>query len=83
MTAAGFDTPRVETIPLVWRLKSGDALFEAFLHGAVRTAALLRGQTPDALTTIRRAIAGGAERYRRGHLIELPMAAVLTSGTKR
>jgi len=82
MIAAGFASPRVETVPLVWRLTSRDALFDAFLHGAVRTAALLRGQTPDALTSIRRAIAEGADRYRKGNSIELPMAAVLTSALR-
>jgi SAM-dependent methyltransferase len=82
MTAAGFASPRVEMLPLVWRLTSRDALFDAFLHGAVRTAALLRAQTSDALTSIRRAIADGAEQYRKGDSIELPMAAVLTSGAR-
>ncbi len=82
MTAAGFASPTVETVPLRWRLQSGDALCEAFLHGAVRTAALLRGQTAEAMARIRRAIVEGAEAYRRGDRIELPMAAVLTSGTR-
>jgi hypothetical protein len=58
-------------------------LFDAFLHGAVRTAALLRAQTPDALDKIRRAIAEGAEAYRKGDTIELPMTAVLSSGSVR
>jgi ubiquinone/menaquinone biosynthesis C-methylase UbiE len=83
MTAAGFAEPRVNVLPLVWQLTSRDGLFDAFLHGAVRTAALLRGQTSDALTDIRRAIGDDAERYRKGDLIELPMAAVLTSGARR
>jgi SAM-dependent methyltransferase len=82
MTAAGFVEPRVQTVPLVWRLDSADALCDAFLHGAVRTAALLRAQTPDALANIMHAIVEGAERYRRGNAIELPMAAVLTSGLR-
>jgi SAM-dependent methyltransferase len=83
MTAAGFVEPRVETVPLVWRLASGRALCEAFLQGAVRTAALLRAQTPDAMEKIRRAIIDGAEHYRTAGGIELPMAAVLTSGVAR
>ena len=83
MTAAGFANSKVETVPLVWRLSSGEALCEAFLQGAVRTAALLRGQTADAMARIRRAIVEGAERYRHGSELELPMAAVLTSGTRR
>jgi SAM-dependent methyltransferase len=82
MTAAGFADPRVEQIPLVWRLDSTDALCEAFLEGAVRTAALLKAQTPEASAKIRRAIAEGVEPYRKGSAFELPMAAVLTSGHK-
>jgi SAM-dependent methyltransferase len=83
MSAAGFIEPRVETVPLVWRLTSGDALCDAFVHGAVRTAALLRAQTPEAMAKIRQAIVEGAEAYRRGNAIELPMAAVLSSGRVR
>jgi SAM-dependent methyltransferase len=82
LVAAGFVEPRVEQIPLVWYLESADALLEAFLEGAVRTAALLKGQTPEALIAIRRAIAESAESYRRGQTIEIPMAAVLSSGTR-
>ena len=80
LLAVGFTEPRVETVPLVWRLTSGEALFDAFLQGAVRTAALLRAQTPEAMSKIRRAIADGAELYRHGDVVELPMAAVLSSG---
>ena len=82
MAEAGFADTRIEKVPLVWRLPDGEALFEAFLHGAVRTAALLRGQSTDALDTIRRAISNGAEQHRRGGAIELPMAAVLSSGVR-
>jgi SAM-dependent methyltransferase len=81
MQAAGLAEPRVETVALVWKLTAGGALFEAFLHGAVRTAALLRAQTPEAIEKIRQAITEGAERYRKGDTIALPMAAVLSSGS--
>jgi SAM-dependent methyltransferase len=80
MVAAGFVAPLVQTVPLVWRLSSGDALCDAFLQGAVRTAALLEAQTPEAMANIRQAIRDGAERYRGDAGIDLPMAAVLTSG---
>ena len=82
LVAAGLADPRVEQIPLVWRLDSAAALYDAFVEGAVRTAALLKAQTPDALAAIRRAIADGVEPYRRGEAIEIPMAAVLSSGTR-
>jgi SAM-dependent methyltransferase len=80
MGAAGFVSARVEQIPLVWRLDSVDALYDAFTGGAVRTAALLRAQTAGATAAIRQAIAEDLERYRRDSGFELPMAAVLTSG---
>jgi SAM-dependent methyltransferase len=82
LAAAGFVDPHVEQIPLVWRLDSGEALYAAFVEGAVRTAALLKAQTPEALAAIRRAITERVEPYRRGQTIELPMAAVLSSGTR-
>jgi SAM-dependent methyltransferase len=83
LIAAGFVQPSVELVPLVWRLESAESLYEAFVQGAVRTAALLRGQTPGALVAIRRAIAEGVEPYRRGSAFELPMAAVLASAAVR
>jgi len=82
MLAAGFVDPKVEQVPLLWQLPSAGALFDAFANGAVRTAALLRAQTEDALADIHTAIVEDASAYRRGEVIELPMAAVLTSGTK-
>ena len=83
LTAAGFVDPRVETLPLVWRPASADAVFDAFSQGAVRTAALLRAQAPAALEAIRRAIHDEVDRYRRGGSIGLPMAAMLATGSKK
>jgi SAM-dependent methyltransferase len=80
MSAVGFVHPVVQRVPLMWRLKSGEALYDAFLQGAVRTAALLRAQAPEATARIRRRIVEEAEAYRNGDAIVLPMAAVLTSG---
>ena len=80
--AAGFVRPHVEEIPLVWRLESSGALYEAFIEGAVRTAALLKGQTLEATAAIRRAIVESLGPYRRGGGYELPMAAVLSSAAR-
>jgi ubiquinone/menaquinone biosynthesis C-methylase UbiE len=80
MTAAGFHDVTVETVPLSWGLPSAEALYDAFLRGAVRTAALLRAQTPEALQAIKEAIVRAAEQYHAPHGVDLPMAAVLTSG---
>jgi SAM-dependent methyltransferase len=79
LRAAGFVDPRVEQVPLVWRLESVDALYDAFIEGAVRTAALLRAQTPEATVAIRRAIVEALGPYRQGDVFALPMAAVLSS----
>ena len=47
LSEAGFERPRVQRLPLIWRLPSADALFQAALCGAVRTSAALRAQTPE------------------------------------
>jgi SAM-dependent methyltransferase len=80
LSGFGFTNVKVQTVPQVWRLDSGVELFEAFLMAAVRTAALLHGQTPEALDLIRAEIVNRAEAYRREGRIELSMPAVLTSG---
>jgi len=50
---AGFQSPSVVKVPLVWRLRSPGQLFEAIAKGTVRAAALLQAQTPQALDKIR------------------------------
>lgn len=80
--AAGFASVEVTSLPLVWRLASADELFTAVLEGGVRTSAVLRAQTAEALAAIRRAVHEGAERYRDGDVIALPMPVVLAAATK-
>jgi ubiquinone/menaquinone biosynthesis C-methylase UbiE len=81
LAAAGFSTFDVTTVPLVWRLREADELFAAALDGGVRTSAVMQAQTPDALARIREAIHEGAERYREGITIALPMPIVLAAAT--
>ena len=80
---AGFVTPNVVPVPQVWRLYSPDALFEIMRGSTVRTAGLLRAQTPEAVNAIRSEVRNSAEAYRKGETIELPMPAVLASAIKR
>jgi SAM-dependent methyltransferase len=82
LVAAGFVRPHTEHIPLAWHLESADALYDAFIEGAVRTAALLNAQTAEATAAIRRAIVESLGPYRRGTAFELPMAAVLSSAAR-
>ena len=79
---AGFIDVRIETVQQVWSLDSGVDLFTAFRKAAVRTAALLRGQTPEALERIQAEITARAELFRVKDRIELAMPAVLTSGRR-
>jgi hypothetical protein len=82
LAQAGFVDPDVRKLPLVWRLPSGDALFEAALHGGVRTSAALQAQTPPALAAIRGAVLSAIQAYADGETIAVPMPVVLASGTK-
>jgi hypothetical protein len=82
LAAAGFSDVAVRELPLRWRLPSGDALFEAFWEGGVRTRGLLRAQSPDALDAIHQAIRSAVEAHASGGAIELPMPAVMSAGEK-
>jgi hypothetical protein len=79
---AGFSDIEVRTLPLIWRLRSADAAFEAVSKGGVRTSALLRAQTTDALAAIRAAVRRGVEGYATEGVFLVPMPAVLASGTR-
>jgi SAM-dependent methyltransferase len=79
----GFVAPQVVRVPQVWRLYSLDAVFESIQRSTVRTAGLLRAQTPEALQAIRAAIRDMAGSYQQGDTIELPMPAVLAAAPKR
>jgi SAM-dependent methyltransferase len=80
---AGFVDRTVQTLPLTWHLESADTIYDALFQGGVRTAAILRHQTPEALAAIRAAVWESAEPYRSGGQIVLPMSAVLAAGRKR
>jgi SAM-dependent methyltransferase len=82
LKAAGFENIRTIVVPQVWKLKAGVDLFQTMRRAAVRTAALLNMQSPEALAKIETEISGRAEQYRTQGGIELPMPAVLTSAVK-
>jgi SAM-dependent methyltransferase len=82
LEAAGFGDVEVRELPLVWRVTDADAVFEALSRGGVRTAAVLRAQTPEALAAIRDAVRRGVEAYAVDGGFALPMPAILASATK-
>jgi hypothetical protein len=65
---------------MTWVVRSGDDVFEAMVRGGVRTAAVLRAQTPEALEHIRGYVLRSVEPYARDDRFEIPMPAVLASG---
>ena len=79
---AGFESPKVVKVPQTWRLPAVDSLFQFMKESTVRTAGLLRGQTPKALEKIREAIREELKNYQKGSPIELPMPAILASSIK-
>jgi hypothetical protein len=79
---AGFESPRTDLVPQVWRLRSPEALFEIMLNSTVRTAALLGAQTSHALDAIRDELRDATAAFRNGGVIELPMPSVLASAKK-
>jgi SAM-dependent methyltransferase len=79
---AGFSGVDVRTLPLTWRLSSPEGAFDAVSQGGVRTSALLRAQTPEALSAIRAAVRRGVEGYAKDGLFFLPMPAVLASAER-
>jgi len=82
LKAAGFEDIRTAVVPQVWKLKAGIDLFQTMRRAAVRTAALLNMQSPEALAKIEREISERAEEFRAHGGIELPMPAILTSAAK-
>jgi hypothetical protein len=82
LEGAGFSDVAVQTLPLVWRLSSPDAVFDALSEGGVRTAAVLRAQAPSARDAIRGAVRRGVEGFAAQGEYLIPMPAVLASGTR-
>ena len=82
LIGAGFANPTVVKVPQIWRLPTGEALFDIMRSSTVRTAGLLHSQKLVVLQKIREAIGADTEQYRRGDIVELPMPALIAAGNK-
>jgi len=83
LESAGFGGIDVAMLRLTWRLMSADAVFAAIAMGGVRTSAVLRAQTPDAIAQIRDSVRHGVESYwTNDGAFEVPMLSVLASGVR-
>jgi SAM-dependent methyltransferase len=79
---SGFADVTVTQLPLVWKLASPAAVFEAFYRGSARTGGLLRAQPPAALAKVRDAIEKSAAQYASSGYLEIPMPALVVSARK-
>ena len=81
MLEAGFINPRVSEVPLAFRPSAPEQVLD-LTYSAVRLEMILSSQTAEARERIHRAIIEGAELFRVGGKIEIPMPAVLASATR-
>lgn len=82
LTRCGFAYSNTQFIQQKWELDTPDELFEAFFKGTARTAGLLKGQSPEQLMSVRKAIHQTASQYMHKGKIVLPMPAIVAWGTK-
>ena len=83
IAAAGFSDVTIAENPQTWRFPSAAAFFDGISASTVRTAALLRAQTPANLAKIRAEVEREALLYSRaGGKIELPMPALVARANK-
>lgn len=79
----GFTSSRSVEVAQVWRFPSVSAWFDGVERSTVRTAALLRGQTPAAYSAIRDAFEARGSAYRVGEgRVDVPMPALVTTATR-
>lgn len=78
----GFEAVDVQTIAFKHSEASADALWHGLLGGAVRTSALVFGQTVELQQEIRAAFDRNVLPYAAGGRLELPVSVKLASGRK-
>lgn len=77
---AGFADVELRTVAFVHRIGNADELWDALLRGTVRTATLVRGQSPEVAARIRAVFDQRLEAYRAGAGFEVPVSFRLVSG---
>lgn len=80
LRGAGLAHVAVHHIGFTQRLPSADALWEGVLGGAVRIAAVVRGQSPDMQRRIRRAFDETLQPHREGDHLEIPVSVKIATG---
>ena len=72
----------MSAITFVLRFASADELWDGMLGATVRVAALITGQPEEVRQRIRAAFDRLADGYRRGDVLELPVAVKLATAQK-
>jgi len=72
-----------ETRLAEWQLPNAGYVFEAERNAGVRTAGILKRQSPEILEKIRIALENGIKQFARGNEFVLPMAAHVIVVSKR
>lgn len=79
---AGFVDPVHASVPQMARLDSADDAFDMLSRGSVRSAAMMRAQTPEARRRIRIAMRESLASFETTDGFELPSPAMLSGATK-
>ena len=79
---SGLEHAAVTTISFTHHLASADELWEGFLRGSLRAAALIVHQPEETRLRIREAFDRLAREYERDDTVELPISVKLASGAK-
>jgi SAM-dependent methyltransferase len=78
----GLEDPTVTTISFLHRVASADELWEGFLRGSLRAAALVVHQPEETRARIREAFDLLVREYERNDTLELPISVKLASAAK-
>jgi len=82
LKAAGFASPTIADLPLVWRGEKPDDVIDFIYKITVRTSMVLQAQTDTTRQNIHRSLVHDLERYREAEGIELAWPAGLVTATK-
>ena len=82
LAGAGLTDRAVETIAFTHRIASADELWEGFVDGTARTAALILGQSEEMQRAIRAAFDARLEAFRDGDGFALPVSVKLASARR-
>jgi hypothetical protein len=82
---AGFDgaSMKFKVHRIEWSVPSARFVFDAELNAGVRTAGLLKRQTPQALEKIQAAIEESVQQYAKGNGFAIPKGAYLVAASKK